>query len=154
MDEACFKEHTKAGTLSSLWAAWDTNLDGRIDSREFSQARKLMDLDNNGNTTLLEVSAYFAANNYLICRPLRADIISTHVDYLSNLQLQVTSGYVSLFYMLDTNKNLKDPQTLDSSDLPLIFDNETSHFTHTDEIVSKKNWETATKSTLRAMCTS
>ena len=68
-----------------------------------------MDLDSNGVTSRLEMHVYFATNNYLICRPVRAEIIEKHADYLSNLQYQVKGGYASLFWMLDSKRNLEDP---------------------------------------------
>ena len=45
-----------------------------------------MDLDQNGQTSFMEVQAYFAVNNYLICRQLRDEIIERRKDTLSNLQ--------------------------------------------------------------------
>jgi len=77
-DEACFKEQTKVGSLASLWDAWDLDNDERISRAEFTQANVLMDLNQDGQTTFLEVQAYFAANNYLICRPLRSETIRRH----------------------------------------------------------------------------
>ena len=63
--------NTKAGSLGSLWAAWDRNADGNISRAELRQANITMDLDGNNETSLLEIEAYFAVNRYLICRPLR-----------------------------------------------------------------------------------
>jgi len=43
---------------------------------------------------------------------------------------------------------------LEESDLPGLFDRESSHFTYTDNVISKRDWDGATKSVFRTMCTS
>ena len=85
----CFKINTITGTLNSLWEAWDINLDEYVDNAEFKQAIATMDLDNNGETNMLEVQAYFATNGYLICRPLREETLERHNATIQEMLRQI-----------------------------------------------------------------
>ena len=69
IDFECFNQSVIEGSIDSLWEVWDLNSDSVIDNTEYKAARKLMDLDNDGRTTQLEVQAYFSRNKHLLCRP-------------------------------------------------------------------------------------
>ena len=71
LDSDCFNKYTQSGNLTSLWSLWDKNKDGFVSTTEFTQATKTMDLDSSGETTSLELDAYFSLNSHLICRPYR-----------------------------------------------------------------------------------
>jgi len=102
-----------------------------------------MDLDQNGHTAFAEAQAYFAANNYLICRPIRSQVISRHLDILPNLELQVASGYAALFKSMNANRDWNDPQKLDEDDL-LLF----------QESLTNNTWDQRTKTIFKNICTS
>ena len=105
VNEECFKQNTKPGSLSSLWNVWDLDIDGRVSKSEFASANTKMDLDQNGKVDFIEVEAYFAANNYLICRPLRDEIIYRHDDAVTSLNLKVDHAYKTLFTLQKQGNN-------------------------------------------------
>ena len=97
-----------------------------------------MDRDQDSTTTILEVQAYFSANRYLICRPIRSEVIKRQADVQKNLKLQVSNGYDTLFNKLNTHKDT----ILDEKDLLTIDFNTTFA------------WHQNTHKFVKKMCTS
>lgn len=80
---------------------------------------------------------------------MREEIIDRHRDAVLQLQYEVDSGYESLFNLLDLN--MKD-EKLTLEDLPRLFDNQTSHFTHTDNIITVEEWKLSTQKIFKNIC--
>ena len=63
-DKKCFEKGTEKGDKwnNDLWEVWDTNNDGIIQDSELNSALESMDLDGDGITTHLEMTAYLTRN--------------------------------------------------------------------------------------------
>jgi hypothetical protein len=103
-----------------------------------------MDLDQNGETSFLEVQAYFAANNYLICRPVRSKIIDRQRLALNNRKAMIANSYEALFNTFNSHRDFNDPQKLNAPDLLLIF----------QKMTNKQSWNQPTYKIFKDLCTS
>jgi len=77
LDRECFEWGTNVDgkRFDNLWMVWDTNSDNQIDRYEFRSALDSMNIANETDPSNLAVSAYFYRNQYIICRPLRNQVL-------------------------------------------------------------------------------
>ena len=139
IDFECFNQSVTAGSINSLWEVWDLNSDTIIDKIEYQAAQKLMDLNDDGRTTQLEVKAYYSRNKHLLCR---------NKTFVHSRDLFEDSKE-HFFNMFDRDES----NDLNKKDIERAMDSGWSMFSHDgDGQISREEWDRQTRRIFAKIC--
>jgi len=116
----------------------DDNNSDKMYLKNFANLYKDLDLDRDGSITPFEVGSYFTRNEYIICRPIREEVLT----YLKN---KIEESFRPLYRFLDANKN----KQITNEDDNVLFE---SLDTNKDKVTDKKELAAGTDELFTKMC--
>ena len=105
-DLECFEYGTRTANkrYADVWAILDQDGDEKFTKKELQNLYNDMDMDlmRKNEPSLVEVTAFFSRNSYIVCRPMRTAIL----DDARKLKLKVTRDFMK-FLDADDNKKIE-----------------------------------------------